>query len=125
MKTKIKIMIGISCVFSTFVDAQFIPYAPFSPALYTNPLNQTVGIGDFNAFGPYSLIQSHLHVNAFYCQPSNAIPVVDNGKLFRTDGDSMLDCQWQMFTGTANATTEKGRIFAPANIAPFVQKLIS
>ena len=114
MKTKIKLIAGICCFCISFTNAQFLPFFPGGTGLYTTTTNQVVGVGDFLTAGGLNFVQAKLHVNAFYLATSTATPFVDNGELFRTDGDNLTVNQWMMFTGgTAATTTMKGRIFVP------------
>jgi hypothetical protein len=59
-----------------------------------------------------------LHVNAHYLSNS---PAFEPGHMIRTDGPANQDNMWQMFTGTNyNNSTEKARLFVPANTNDFV-----
>jgi hypothetical protein len=75
----------------------------------TNPPIQGIGIGNFPFLNPPN---SRLHINNFLCnQPNGAL----NGLLFRSDGTSAVNNNWQLYTGATNATTnEKFRLSALA-----------
>ena len=111
MKTKTKLLICISCLLVTIAKAQFVPVPPGISAGRTIFRVQTIGIGNFPNL---NAIQAKLHVDAFNLRPSTAAPFVNNGELFRTDGENRFDCQWQMFTGASQASlAQVGRVFSP------------
>lgn len=112
MKTlKIIAVLLLSCWSTTITIAQFNTFG--GNGGYTLSAIQTTGIGTFPLI---SDVQAKLHVNAFYCYPSGYS--VDNGMLFRTDGDNSYDCMWQMYTGTSGALVdqdEMGRLWVNSN----------
>ncbi len=108
---KQKIIIGCLLSMSIIADAQF--NLGIAPALRTTgggSQNTAVGIGNFPTTPS---VESRLHVNNFLLgAPTGPL----NGFLFRTDGDQSTVNQWQLFTGSnATTTTEKFRLFVPAN----------
>ena len=121
-KTILNQILTMSFMFFAYTsNGQFavIPFtAPPGAGLRTAAVNQVISIGFVPGVdGPaLNLIRSRLHVNSFFMPPSTAITPVPAGNLFRTDGTNTLDNIWQLFTGAAAATTtEKLRLFVPAN----------
>ncbi|MEO6884526.1 MAG: hypothetical protein ABI199_10955 [Bacteroidia bacterium] len=115
MKTKKLRLIIALCLLTGLLNAQFIAF-PFATGVHNFVPNQVAGIGNFPSLGT---VRAKLHVDVFRLAPSTT--GVNNGELFRTDGESTFPCTWQMFTGATQASlTEKGLIYVPANDSSFV-----
>ncbi|HNQ68099.1 MAG TPA: hypothetical protein PKN32_06965, partial [Bacteroidales bacterium] len=116
-----------SCIAFSQWDMGGNPLNRFGATKY-GPLNnnfRSIGIGHKQS----SLVdgwtianppRAALHVNDFYLDDPPSW-VFTPGQVFRTDGPSNRDNMWQMFTGNNYGnSTEKARLFVPANTNDFV-----
>ena len=93
------------------LKAQTIGPVLFSPNFgNTTPNTIGIGIGTWPFLGTTN---ARFHINNFKCNQQNGTL---NGLLFRSDGNSAVDNNWQLYTGVTDATTsEKFKLFIPAN----------
>jgi hypothetical protein len=116
---KLKQKIIIVCLLSVpiMANAQFNIIGTIGRTQNLAPNITGVGIGFFPTVPS---LNARLHVNNFLLgAPAGLL----NGFLFRTDGNSAVVNQWQLFTGATNlTTTEKFKLFVPANDSCVVVK---
>jgi hypothetical protein len=110
-KTTLNFVIGLFIIVPNFFYSQWgvIPGGDGRTA----PGIRSIGIGNFTIL---DRPKADLNISDFYLPGStNFLP----GSLFRADGNSNVDNNWQLFTGTAaNTLTEKFRISVLAPTAP-------
>lgn len=103
-----------------FVGGFVSTYGRYSELQTTNPLQESVGIGDFGTTTG-NLPLARLHVASFRlgATSTNTVDPFSEGILFRTDGDQSINNSWHLFTGTsASAQTERFRLYTDAGATP-------
>ncbi len=103
-----------------FVGGFVSTYGRYSELQTTNPLQESVGIGDFGTTTG-NLPLARLHVASFRlgATSTNTVDPFSEGILFRTDGDQSINNSWHLFTGTsATAQTERFRLYTDAGATP-------